>query len=452
MLNRENKTAITRKGMVSNRLNKFSIRKYTVGTASILVGTTLIFGLGNQEAKAAESTNKELNEATTSASDNQSSDKVDMQQLNQEDNTKNDNQKEMVSSQGNETTSNGNKLIEKESVQSTTGNKVEVSTAKSDEQASPKSTNEDLNTKQTISNQEALQPDLQENKSVVNVQPTNEENKKVDAKTESTTLNVKSDAIKSNDETLVDNNSNSNNENNADIILPKSTAPKRLNTRMRIAAVQPSSTEAKNVNDLITSNTTLTVVDADKNNKIVPAQDYLSLKSQITVDDKVKSGDYFTIKYSDTVQVYGLNPEDIKNIGDIKDPNNGETIATAKHDTANNLITYTFTDYVDRFNSVQMGINYSIYMDADTIPVSKNDVEFNVTIGNTTTKTTANIQYPDYVVNEKNSIGSAFTETVSHVGNKENPGYYKQTIYVNPSEKFFNKCQTKSSSLPLKLS
>ncbi|HHI7105512.1 TPA: fibrinogen-binding adhesin SdrG C-terminal domain-containing protein, partial [Staphylococcus aureus] len=265
-------------------------------------------------------------------------------------------------------------------------------------------------------------------------QPTNEENKKVDAKTESTTLNVKSDAIKSNDETLVDNNSNSNNENNADIILPKSTAPKRLNTRMRIAAVQPSSTEAKNVNDLITSNTTLTVVDADKNNKIVPAQDYLSLKSQITVDDKVKSGDYFTIKYSDTVQVYGLNPEDIKNIGDIKDPNNGETIATAKHDTANNLITYTFTDYVDRFNSVQMGINYSIYMDADTIPVSKNDVEFNVTIGNTTTKTTANIQYPDYVVNEKNSIGSAFTETVSHVGNKENPGYYKQTIYVNPSE------------------
>ncbi|HBG9411729.1 TPA: carboxypeptidase regulatory-like domain-containing protein, partial [Staphylococcus aureus] len=434
MLNRENKTAITRKGMVSNRLNKFSIRKYTVGTASILVGTTLIFGLGNQEAKAAESTNKELNEATTSASDNQSSDKVDMQQLNQEDNTKNDNQKEMVSSQGNETTSNGNKSIEKESVQSTTGNKVEVSTAKSDEQASPKSTNEDLNTKQTISNQEALQLDLQENKSVVNVQPTNEENKKVDAKTESTTLNVKSDAIKSNAETLVDNNSNSNNENNADIILPKSTAPKRLNTRMRIAAVQSSSTEAKNVNDLITSNTTLTVVDADKNNKIVPAQDYLSLKSQITVDDKVKSGDYFTIKYSDTVQVYGLNPEDIKNIGDIKDPNNGETIATAKHDTANNLITYTFTDYVDRFNSVQRGINYSIYMDADTIPVSKNDVEFNVTIGNTTTKTTANIQYPDYVVNEKNSIGSAFTETVSHVGNKENPGYYKQTIYVNPSE------------------
>lgn len=216
-----------------------------------------------------------------------------------------------------------------------------------------------------------------------------------------------------------------------------------MNTRMRIAAVQPSSTDSKNVNNLITSTTTLTVVDADKNNKIVPAQDYLALKSQIKVDDKVKSGDYFTIKYSDTVQVYGLNPEDIKNIGDIKDPNNAETIATAKHDTANNLITYTFTDYVDRFNSVQMGINYSIYMDADTIPVSKNDVEFNVTIGNDTTKTTANIQYPDYVSRDNNSIGSAFTETVSHAGNAEDPGYYKQTVYVNPSEKSLTNAKLK---------
>ncbi len=75
---------------------------------------------------------------------------------------------------------------------------------------------------------------------------------------------LKSDAIKSNAETLVDNNSNSNNENNADIILPKSTAPKRLNTRMRMAAIQPNSTDSKNVNNLITSTTTLTVVDADK--------------------------------------------------------------------------------------------------------------------------------------------------------------------------------------------
>ena len=34
-------------------MNKYSIRRFTVGTASILVGSTLLFGIGN-EAHAAE--------------------------------------------------------------------------------------------------------------------------------------------------------------------------------------------------------------------------------------------------------------------------------------------------------------------------------------------------------------------------------------------------------------
>ncbi|WP_070663653.1 MULTISPECIES: YSIRK-type signal peptide-containing protein, partial [unclassified Staphylococcus] len=39
---------------LSNKLNKYSIRKFTVGTASILLGSTLIFGSSSHEAKAAE--------------------------------------------------------------------------------------------------------------------------------------------------------------------------------------------------------------------------------------------------------------------------------------------------------------------------------------------------------------------------------------------------------------
>ncbi|MFT2142336.1 YSIRK-type signal peptide-containing protein, partial [Mammaliicoccus sciuri] len=41
---------------IPNRLNKYSIRKFTVGTASILVGATLLFGIG-EEAKANEQQN-----------------------------------------------------------------------------------------------------------------------------------------------------------------------------------------------------------------------------------------------------------------------------------------------------------------------------------------------------------------------------------------------------------
>ncbi|HHE7713056.1 TPA: SdrD B-like domain-containing protein, partial [Staphylococcus aureus] len=79
------KTATNRKGMIPNRLNKFSIRKYSVGTASILVGTTLIFGLSGHEAKAAEHTNGELNQSkneTTAPSENKTTKKVDSRQQN----------------------------------------------------------------------------------------------------------------------------------------------------------------------------------------------------------------------------------------------------------------------------------------------------------------------------------------------------------------------------------
>ena len=56
---------------------------------------------------------------------------------------------------------------------------------------------------------------------------------------------------------------------------------------MRMAAVQPSSTDSKNVNDLITSNTTLTVVDADKTIKSEPAQDYLALNHKLKLMTKL---------------------------------------------------------------------------------------------------------------------------------------------------------------------
>ncbi|WP_147614242.1 Ig-like domain-containing protein, partial [Staphylococcus xylosus] len=42
-----------KQGFLSNRLNKYSIRKFTVGTASLLIGATLVMGIGN-EAQADE--------------------------------------------------------------------------------------------------------------------------------------------------------------------------------------------------------------------------------------------------------------------------------------------------------------------------------------------------------------------------------------------------------------
>ncbi|MCE4957797.1 SdrD B-like domain-containing protein, partial [Macrococcoides caseolyticum] len=193
-----------------------------------------------------------------------------------------------------------------------------------------------------------------------------------------------------------------------------------------------------NVNSLITSNTTLTPVDASGDGTISPLNDYVRWQSSIAVNDAVEGGDYFTINYSDTLQVYGANPEDIKLIGDIIDPVSKEVIATASHDVANNLITYTFTDYVDRFQNVQMGMDYSMYLDTDSIPTSSPNVPLSITVGNTTTTTTTAAAYPAYPSNGSISVGSTFTEVVSHVGDLVDPGYYEQTIYVNPLDNNLN--------------
>ena len=47
-----NKNSKKKLDFLPNKLNKYSIRRFTVGTASILVGATLIFGVANDQAVA----------------------------------------------------------------------------------------------------------------------------------------------------------------------------------------------------------------------------------------------------------------------------------------------------------------------------------------------------------------------------------------------------------------
>ena len=63
-----------RMDFLPNKMNKYSIRRFTVGTASILVGATLVFGISNNEAQAAEKTSTE--ESTQSNEDTSSQDSV----------------------------------------------------------------------------------------------------------------------------------------------------------------------------------------------------------------------------------------------------------------------------------------------------------------------------------------------------------------------------------------
>ncbi|MDQ7116694.1 SdrD B-like domain-containing protein, partial [Staphylococcus simulans] len=55
------------RGFDARRQNKYSIRRFTVGTASIIVGATLLFGIGN-EARAAEGTTDSTGNQTSGSS------------------------------------------------------------------------------------------------------------------------------------------------------------------------------------------------------------------------------------------------------------------------------------------------------------------------------------------------------------------------------------------------
>ncbi|WP_324176003.1 SdrD B-like domain-containing protein [Staphylococcus pseudintermedius] len=371
--------------LLTNKHSKYSIRKRTVGTASLLIGATLVFGIHAEDAKAAENT-----EATDAP-------KVDNHQV------INDEQLTTPATEASATE------ISAPEVQSSPSGETKVApTAEETTIDTHSETNE-------IETTPDAKEKLVEVAQVTPVKAPVEED--ISRKQEGEKQPTSSEVEKA---------------HTAAVSQPRSlkrAIPVAGNTTSEVNRLDRVN---QNVNDLIKSDTSLTVIDADKNGTIVPAQDYIAWKSLISVDDKVNSGDHFTIKYSDTIQMYGLNPVDIRNIGDVVDRNNGETIATAVHDTTNKVITYTFTDYVDRFNSVKMNMDYSIYMDSAQIPQSKTGVEFGITVGNDTTTTTADINYPQYKVVDKNSIGSAFTETVSNKGNQDDPGYYIQTIYVNP--------------------
>ena len=55
---------------LSNKQNKYSIRRFTVGTTSVIVGATILFGIGNHQAQASE----QSNDTTQSSKNNASAD------------------------------------------------------------------------------------------------------------------------------------------------------------------------------------------------------------------------------------------------------------------------------------------------------------------------------------------------------------------------------------------
>uniref|UniRef100_UPI00244CF48A SdrD B-like domain-containing protein n=1 Tax=Staphylococcus aureus TaxID=1280 RepID=UPI00244CF48A len=350
------KIATNRKGMIPNRLNKFSIRKYSVGTASILVGTTLIFGLSGHEAKAAEHTNGELNQSkneTTGTSENKTTEKVDSRQL--KDNTQ---------------------------------------TATADQ---PKVTMSDSATvKETSSNMQS---------------PQNATANQSTTQTSNVTTNDKSSTTYSNE------TDKSNLTQAKDVsATPKTTTikPRTLN-RMAVNTVAAPQ-QGTNVNDKVHFSNIDIAIDKGHLNKDTgktefwaTSSDVLKLKANYTIDDSVKEGDTFTFKYGQYFRPGSVRlPAQNQNLYNAQ----GNIIAKGIYDSKTNTTTYTFTNYVDQYTNVSGSFEQVSFAKRENATTDKTAYKMEVTLGN-------DKYSKDVIVDYGNKKGQQLISSTNYINNED---------------------------------
>ncbi|WP_145579223.1 Ig-like domain-containing protein, partial [Staphylococcus xylosus] len=207
-----------KQGFLPNRLNKYSIRKFTVGTASLLIGATLVMGIGN-EAKA-----DELDSITTD--DGSTKDKgeaLDISDIKSvEENNATEQDSEEVKNESKD------KLTQEKTENSEVepANEVEQSTVnensdeliKTEEPKTEETITEQKDSDKTNSTQEQTPSSDNTTNEIVNENETTEENKKEEVNTSdvSSKTETPSTDINKTTETTVDENFNSEKDENVE--------------------------------------------------------------------------------------------------------------------------------------------------------------------------------------------------------------------------------------------
>ncbi|OXL88508.1 YSIRK signal domain/LPXTG anchor domain surface protein, partial [Staphylococcus aureus] len=369
---------------LSNKLNKYSIRKFTVGTASILVGATLIFG-ANHEAQAAENTADSTNENIDSKSSN-TPDSVETSTTEQP--------KEKSSS----TTSSKDNTA-----QDTTSNKFDSS------EASPSdATTQSNNSTGTSSTKDALS--ITSDSSVANKQ----------AYTSDMVDNLNA-GTRNNTDAIVDAVSN-------DMSLETALTDSTPTTFALNSTDTTSSTGGSLVNDKIhVTNASLTLNQKNNkhdNNTVWPtSNEQLKLSADYALDNSIKEGDTFTIKYGDYIRPGALELPAKNTQLRSKE---GSIVANGVYDETTNTTTYTFTNYVNQYQNITGSFNLLATPKRETVTKDKQNYPMDVTIANQKVRENFVVDYG----NHKDHYTSAAVANVDNVNNKHN-----EVVYLNQSGK-----------------
>ncbi|HEC2153046.1 TPA: fibrinogen-binding adhesin SdrG C-terminal domain-containing protein, partial [Staphylococcus delphini] len=481
----------TKKAFLPNRQNKYSIRKYTVGTASLLIGTTLMFGAHTSEASAAEKTEETAVQSTPMTDTTETATK---EAPVAEEATTNE---PSVEEKAADTTSEKANTVDQTEAASTkeTGaveeetmpavdekaeatadtteaeaDKVSTEAAEAEtETSAPVTENVDTekevtpekvttssdNTPTTTTAPQMDQPEVGTLERVLSPSEhidqlaTDEEKSKAladlyakntgvsaeEAAEKVKAMNIdysKADAQKVLADMLVA-FANEQDKNKVEAT-PLSLRSARPVMRMAVAAEQPTGKLITKGNGITTISTTMT--DKDKDDKgnsdgvIYPHNyGYIDIHTLFDVDDSVKAGDKFEIKYNENLQVSDffenrVTPPTILNSG-------GEVIATGTYDLKSRTMTYTFTDYVDKHDNVKVSLSLLAYVERDVVK-KEGTHNFEVEVAGQKTSKFFDVKYQTPFVQKNVNLNSFYDEYDNVTGK------YSQVSYINPKGENLN--------------
>ena len=199
-------------------------------------------------------------------------------------------------------------------------------------------------------------------------------------------------------------------------------------TSLRKASDADNDTGAtgSNVNDSVKFTNLSILTDNGKTVQPINNESFL-VRGQFKVDAKVMGGDYFTVQLPDTAVIDDLN-HDNEGVDPIVD-GNGNVIADGKYDKTKKQFTYTFTKYVDDKTNLRGSLNYRNYIDRNEVRNDQDNVELTYDFAGDKVTENVDVRYNNYIVEGNVNMGSAFTHT--NLQTRE----YEQVIYVNPLSK-----------------
>lgn len=342
--------------MFIKKNEKFGIRKYKFGAASVLLGTCLAIGLSaSGEAKASETTDEET--------------KIDSNNQNSAAQSENNTSNELAIN--NEITAPNDTALNKNDVEKT-------GSVNNDKRIEA---DETLKIEDSTKLEESPQEDMNDKNENVKLD-TNRNNKDASSgeQTPSNSVPTSNVAHSQNETTQSVATSEQNTPQKNEVSEPNKdkaqissieniTSPKR--TISTYNGTNPNPEVASNENIVgkdVSDKITVVNSNIESNDPVKPHNGEKStLKYELSFGEGVKEGDYFDISLSNNVNTRGVSA--ITKFPEIK---NGETVIANGNILEDGKIRYTFTDYVNNRENIKTNLSLNLFVDPKYVTKDSN--------------------------------------------------------------------------------